>query len=272
MTTTANPSPPTAPASAPPDAALVCRLPAETRIKVIGLGGVGSILLEYLAIFLRSLQRPFRVVLIDGDEFEIANAQRMKFSTLGKKADVKAAETSTLLEGTAVGVVPIAEYVGADNIGRLIREGDVVFLCVDNHPTRRLVSEHCETLANVALFSGGNDGVEPPDRRGTYGNVQAHIRQGGQNITMPITRLHPEIRNATGDLPGGPNCGQLAQSSPQILMANLTVASSLLNAFFAWSCGELRYQEVQFDLLEGRAVPCFPLSQPAGLGASALPA
>lgn len=248
---------------------LVCHLPAEARIKIVGLGGVGSIVLEYLAIFLRSLQRPLRLVLIDGDEFEIANAQRMKFSTLGKKADVKAEEIAALLAGSPVGVVSVPEYVGRENLSRLIREGDIVFLCVDNHPTRRLISEHCETLPNVTLFSGGNDGVEPPDRRGTYGNVQAFIREQGESRTMPITRLHPEIRNATGDLPGGPNCGQLALSSPQILMANLAVASHLLNAFFAWSCGALSYQEVQFDILEGRAIACFPTPAPVGLGAKA---
>lgn len=239
---------------------LTCRLPADVRIKVIGLGGVGSIVLEFLALFLRSLHQPARLVLIDGDEFEPGNAQRMQFSTLGKKAEVKAAELVELLDASEVGVIALPEYVGPENIARLIRPGDVVFLCVDNHPTRRLVSEHCERLPDVALFSGGNDGVEPPDRRGTYGNAQVFVRQTGVNLTLPLTQLHPEIRRATGDLPGGPNCGQLAQSSPQILFANLAVASHLLNTFYGWSCGELRYHEVQFDILEGRAVPCLPLS------------
>ena len=248
---------------------LACRLPDGARIKLIGLGGVGSILLEYLAVFLRSLQRPLRLVLIDGDNFESRNAERMKFSALGKKADVKAQETADLLGGTSVGVVAVPEYVGVDNIDRLIRDGDTVFMCVDNHQTRRLVSEHCQTLANVALFSGGNDGVEPPHRLGTYGNVQVHLRTDGEDVTMPITKLHPEIRNASGDLPGGPNCGQMAVSSPQILMANLAVASHLLNTFFAWSCGALTYQELQFDILEGRAVACFPLPTPTGLPAPA---
>lgn len=262
MSTTANTNAPTRSSSTQP---LTCHLPAESRIKIIGLGGVGSIVLEFLAIFLRSLERPMRMVLIDGDEFELANAQRMKFADLGKKADVKAAELSHLLNESMVGVVAVSEYVREENLERLVRDGDVVFLCVDNHPTRRLISEHCEKLSNVTLFSGGNDGVEPPHRRGTYGNAQVHMRQDGQNVTMPITQLHPEIRNAKGDLPGGPNCGQLMQSSPQILMANLSVASHLLNTFYAWSCGELSYQELQFDLLEGRAISCFPLSQPVGL-------
>lgn len=251
-------------AAAAPDE-LVCRLPAESRIKIIGLGGVGSIVLEYLAIFLRSLQRPLRLVLIDGDDFETSNSQRMKFAALGNKAEVKAEELAGLLGGSSVGVVAAPEFVGPANLPRLVREGDVVFLCVDNHPTRRIVAEHCATLSDVTLLSGGNDGVEPPERRGTYGNVQIHCRVGGRDVTLPITRLHPEIRHAQGKPPGGPNCTQMAASSPQILMANLAVASHLLNAFFAWSCGALTYQEVQFDILEGRALACFPLPQPVGV-------
>lgn len=238
---------------------LICRLAPGSRLKLIGLGGIGGIVLKYLAIFLRSLNIPIRLVLIDGDGFEPANSSRMEFETLGKKAEVKAAEIADVLESSDVTVIPVPEFVGRENIERLIRPGDHVFLCVDNHPTRRLVSEHCVTLPDVALFSGGNDGVDPPRERGTFGNVQIHIRQNGRDLTAPLTRFHPEIRNAEGDLPGGPNCTEQALSTPQILFANLSVASAMLNAFFAYTCGELAYQEVQFDLLEARSLPQFPL-------------
>jgi len=114
-------------------------------------------------------------------------------------------------------------------------------------------------LSDVALFSGGNDGVNPPNERGTYGNVQIHVRRDGTDWTAPLTKFHPEIRQAEGELPGGPNCGQMAESIPQILFANLGVASAMLNAFFAYTCGRLGYQEVQFDILEARSLPQFPL-------------
>jgi molybdopterin/thiamine biosynthesis adenylyltransferase len=58
---------------------LVCCLPAGARIKLIGLGGVGCIVLQFLAMFLRSLMRSVRLVLIDGDHFEPQNLQRMNF-------------------------------------------------------------------------------------------------------------------------------------------------------------------------------------------------
>jgi hypothetical protein len=238
---------------------LLCRLPADTRIKLIGLGGIGCIVLQFLAMFLRSLMRPVRLVLIDGDQFEPKNLERMNFQSGGNKAEVKATETLKMLGPCDLSVVAVPEHVKKENIERLVRPGDHVLLCVDNHVTRRLISEHCQKLSDVVLISGGNDGVDPPHEQGTYGNVQIAVRKNGQELTVPITRYHPEIANATGEIPGSDGCGQIVASVPQILFTNLAVASAMLNALFAYTCGRLKYQEVQFDVLEARSMPQFPL-------------
>lgn len=239
---------------------LVCTLPAGTRIKLIGLGGVGCIVLEFLAMFLKSLMRPLRLVLIDGDHFEPKNLQRMSFQSGGNKAEVKAAETLEMLGSCDLAVVAVPEHVTKTNIERLVRPGDVVLLCVDNHATRRLVSEHCQKLPDVVLISGGNDGVDPPHEQGTYGNVQIAVRKNALDLTAPITRYHPEIANAVGEIPGGEGCGQIVASVLQILFTNLAVASAMLNALLAYTSGRLTYQEVQFDVLEARSMPQFPIS------------
>ncbi len=134
-----------------------------------------------------------------------------------------------------------------------------MFLCVDNHPTRKLVSQHWETLPDVILFSGGNEGVNPPRERGTYGNVQIAVRDNGENRTVPITRYHPEITRTKDKLPHELSCGQLVASTPQILFTNLAVASAMLNAFFAQLCDRLHYQEVKLDILDARMLPQFPI-------------
>ena len=239
---------------------LICQLPEDSRIKILGLGGIGCIVLQYLAVFLKSLARPVRLVLIDGDKFEPKNSQRMMFGTMGNKAEVKAAETVAWLGSSEVAVAAVPQFVSEENLPQLIKEGDYVFLCVDNHPTRKLVSDHCAGLAEIALFSGGNDGVEPPRERGTYGNVQVQVRRAGADLTVSLTRYHPEIARPKGKLPTETNCAQLAQSSPQILFTNLAVASAMLNAFFAYTCGQLGYQEVKLDILEARMLPQFPLA------------
>jgi hypothetical protein len=238
---------------------LVCNLADDSRVKVIGLGGIGCAVLQYLTVFLKSLDRPVRLVLIDGDRFEVTNNRRMVFQTVGNKAEVKAAETVAWLGPGEVAVVAVPQFVTTENVAQLIRPGDHVFLCVDNHPTRKLVSDHCATLDSVALFSGGNEGVDPPKERGTYGNVQVYLRQGGRDLTAPLTRFHPEIANPKGKLPTEANCAEMAVSTPQILFTNLAVASAMLSAFFAYSCGKLAYQEVKLDILEARMLPQLPL-------------
>src|SRR6185312_9457798 len=98
----------------------------------------------------------------------------------------------------------------------------------------------------------------------TYGNVQVAIRRDGRDLTVPITRHHPEIAHPTGKPPSSADCGQMALSSPQILFTNLAVGSAMLNTFFAYACGRLSYQEVMLDILEARMLPQFPTSESLG--------
>jgi hypothetical protein len=245
-----------------PNEPLRCHLAENARIKLIGLGGIGCIVLQYLAVFLKSLLAPVRLVLIDGDQFEPANSQRMVFQTVGNKAEVKAEEITAILGSCHVAVVAVPEYLTVENVERLIGPGDLVFLCVDNHPTRKLAAERLAQLIEGVLISGGNEGVEPPKERGTYGNVQVHVRRNGRDLTVPITKFHPEIANPEGRLPTDVDCGAMAVSTPQILFANLAVASAMLNAFFALTCGRLGYQEVKLDILDARMLPQFLLKEP----------
>src|SRR5947209_3792509 len=98
---------------------LVCNLPAGSRVKVIGLGGIGCVVLEYLAVFLKGLDRPVRLVLIDGDRFETHNSRRMIFEQVGNKAEVKAAETLRHLGTSGVAVAAVPEFVTPENVDRL---------------------------------------------------------------------------------------------------------------------------------------------------------
>ena len=54
--------------------------------------------------------------------------------------------------------------------------------------------------------------------------------------------------------PGG-GCLAAAASAPQLLFANLQVASCLCSAVFLHLCGALPYAEVAFDIAEGRMRP-----------------
>lgn len=219
-------------------------------VKVIGLGGVGSIVARYGSIFLAALKTPCRMVLIDGDSFEPKNAARMMFAEYGNKADVVVQDIlhHSLPEHLELTSVP--EFVTPDNIDRLIRDGDIVILCLDNHASRKMVNEHAAKLDNVVLISGGNDGITESER-GTFGNVQIYIRKDGKDVSHDLCKFHPEIANPKDKLPTDLSCTEALESTPQLMMANLAVASAILNALYIYLSGHLHYEEIAFDIADG---------------------
>ncbi|MBI2926279.1 MAG: ThiF family adenylyltransferase [Verrucomicrobia bacterium] len=250
-------------------------LPANTSVKLIGLGGVGSIVARYAAMFLASLRRDARLVLIDGDTFEPGNATRMFFGSCGNKAVVTRDELLPRFADSCLTLLAIEEYLTPENISRLLQNGDLLLLAVDNHATRRLVNDFCATqLADVCLISGGNDGVEQPAdgpaRRGTYGNVQVFLRRAGADCTPSLDRYHPEIAQPSDHLPTDKSCTELIASVPQILFTNLTVAAAMLNTLWLHLCGALHYSELAFDIADGLMRPV-PLPAPKGNSAPHLP-
>lgn len=252
-------------ASLPPsrDRLLEPALVENTSFKLIGLGGVGSTLARNLPLFLASHPGRTRLVLIDGDSFEPSNASRMLFGNCGNKAAVLHEEWGARLTHSTLSLDFIEEYVTAENISRLIHSGDVVLLAVDNHATRKLVNDHCATLHDTCLISGGNDGIEKTAQgrqlRGTYGNVQLYVRSAGKDLTPSLAQFHPEIAQPADKHPADKSCTEMIGSVPQILFANLMVASVMLNTLWLHLCGASHYGEIAFDIADGLMRP-IPLS------------
>ena len=109
------------------------------------------------------------------------------------------------------------------------------------------------------LISGGNDGVGP-GQRGTYGNVQIYGRAGGRDVLgAPLDQFHPEIARPADRRPDELSCEELAQAGePQLLFANLAVASAMCNALLRLimpPAGERVYDEACFDVLDAVCSP-----------------
>ena len=229
----------------------------DRNVVIIGLGGIGSFLARLVMIFLSSL-RGVRVelLLVDGDLFEERNRERMEVPELGNKADVLCDHLGGELGRAGLYVRPVPEYLDEHNASEIIHEGDVVLSCVDNHATRKIISDHCSGLDDVTLISGGNDGIED-GQLGTYGNLQVFERRGGEEINPPLTRFHPEIDDPADEVPE-PSCADLAASSaPQIVFTNHLAASLMAGAFYRILRADTPtiYDEVCFDVLEGQAIP-----------------
>lgn len=228
------------------------------RVVIVGLGGIGLILSRYLTLFLASFaEEEFRLLLCDGDAFEPANRYRMDVPDFDNKAAAVADQLSQLFGRSGLHLRWIPEFVTPANLEQVIQTGDCVFLCVDNHATRKLVSDRCRQLSDIVLISGGNDGVEH-GQQGTYGNVQVYVREAGRDRTAPLDRFHPEIATPLDHNPAELDCmEQAAAGTPQLLFTNLAIASAMANALLRLlMCGDRPiYDEVCLDIVEATSVP-----------------
>lgn len=221
------------------------------KIKVVGAGGIGGHLIEPLARYLSYGEDNSEITVIDGDKFEERNKERQRFKQCENKAD----HTVNLLkaEFPKIHFRSKGEYLTEDNVITSIREGDTVFLCVDNHATRKLVSDRCEELDNVVLISGGNDYTD--------GNVIVYGRKDGKDVGRPPTKLYTKIAEPKDKNPGTltdaerQGCQQEAQTNPQLLFTNLAIASAMLNCYYAHEQGKANFEQVYVDIMTQRMRP-----------------
>lgn len=224
------------------------------KVKVIGCGGIGIHLLSPLCRYLNyhpeySESGECEVTLIDGDSYEERNRERQSFESFGNKAEETARRLQEEFPNLYFRVV--GDYLGEDNIVLHLRDGDVIFSCVDNHSARKLFSDHCEELDNCLLISGGNDYSD--------GNVQIHHRKDGENWTLPIANeYHPEIVEPEDENPADAEereagCDVEVVHEPQLVLANNTAATHMLNMFYRHQeIGSFDFDELYFDCRTGK--------------------
>lgn len=218
------------------------------NIRVIGCGGIGTALLPTLCRFLnyhsKFKDQKIEVSLIDGDTYEEINRERQIFNAFGNKAEVTREDLQKQFPDIYFRAHPT--FIDEDNVALMIRDEDVVMSCVDNHDTRKCLSDHCESLKNVLMISGGNDYHT--------GNIQVHNRKEGVNLTLPIANefhleiSEPEDENPAKKVGREPGCDAEVVHEPQLVIANNNAANLMLNAFYGFLEGSLDYDEVYFNV------------------------
>lgn len=127
---------------------------AESKVAVVGCGGLGSPVLTYLA-----LAGIGRIRLIDCDTVSVTNLNRQFFyeslDVNKNKSEIafgflKKRNPEIILES-------VSEMLTEDNAIRLLKDVDVVIDCVDNDTVRRIVGKACMEL-NTVYVEGGIQG------------------------------------------------------------------------------------------------------------------
>ena len=220
------------------------------KIKVIGAGGIGCYLIEPLARYLSYSEDSCEITVIDGDSYEERNRERQRFSNCKNKAEETVSKHKE--EFPKIHFRSKNEYLNDDNVVSSIRENDTIFMCVDNHATRKLVSDRCGELDNVTLISGGNDYTD--------GNVICYIRKDGQDVTKSLTDLHSKIAQPQDKNPGEieaerAGCQRETQQQPQLLFTNLAIASMMLNCYRKCEQDKVNFHQVYVDIDTLRSRP-----------------
>lgn len=117
-----------------------CALLRTKAVAVIGCGGLGGYLIEFLArLGIGSIR------CVDGDIFQESNLNRQLLSTVSllgaNKAEVAAARVNAINPDVQVKAFPV--FLDEDNAEDLIRGCDAVLDGLDNIPSRRILSQAC---------------------------------------------------------------------------------------------------------------------------------
>lgn len=145
-----------------------CSLLRQKTVLVVGCGGLGGYLMEYLArIGIGTIR------CVDGDVFDKTNLNRQILATadtLGK-AKVQAAADRLRIVNPDVTVQPIRAFLDSSNAKEFVQGCDVVLDALDNIPTRRILADAC-VQANIPYV---------------FGAISGWVAQAG--ISMPGDRM-----------------------------------------------------------------------------------
>ena len=122
---------------------------SQKSVAVIGLGGIGSPALQYLAA-----AGIGRLVLVDDDDVDVSNLQRQTIFTTRDVGHGKAVAARRWLANfdEALKVTISDTRITAQNAGELVAGADLVLDGTDNFATRLAVSDAC-VRAGVPLLS-----------------------------------------------------------------------------------------------------------------------
>ena len=163
------------------------RLLRDRRVLVVGCGGLGGYLIEYLARL-----GVGRLTTVDGDCFQPSNLNRQllcTWDTLGR-SKVRTAAERVRAVNPDVEFQAVEESFSAENGDGLVRDQDLVLDALDDVPARLLLEEVC-ARQGVPLVHGAVCGwtaqvaVVPPGS-GLLRRLYA-APAGGEKSVLPFT-------------------------------------------------------------------------------------
>lgn len=207
----------------------------SAKVLVIGAGGLGSAVIQYLAA-----AGVGTLAAIDFDLVEIHNLNRQVIhqeKNIGKPKVESAAEFVLGLNSD-INFIPMHEQVTAQNADTIMLPYDIVVDCSDNFTTRYLVNDTCVALGKTLVY-GSILSFE--------GQVAVFNHEGGKNLR----NLFPEppqdnlpdcdALGVLGPLPGIIGCIMAMQTLQIICALNVMRNQLLLLNTMNWEFRRVRF-------------------------------
>lgn len=238
-------------------------LQPRTNIVVVGAGGTGGYVVQYLCRLLYALgqtsKQPVTLTIVDGDVVEDANLLRQHFlpRDVGRPKAAVLAERFGAIYQLPIRAVPhyLTAVRDVDALLQSPRQAavstelggpyypshplDLVIGCVDNHATRQILDQMFHHFAHLVYIDAGNDGVylsdDPAEAEtvrasGYGGHVVVGVKSHGQIQLPPVGTVYPDILTDTTSVLPGQACGQQAVSQPQRMITNVWAAMTVMSA------------------------------------------
>ena len=207
------------------------RILQASKVAVVGLGGVGSLVAEYLARL-----GVGKLVLIDPDEIESSNLSRVVGAT---RVDVETGQLKTQIAvrharemAIRAKLQPVADDVSRRSVALALRDCDFIFLAADSMRARLVVN----AVAHQYLIPAVQLGAKI--RRGDCGNLEdamcavRHIRPGSGclwcNGLIDPTQLAIEAKS---DSERKQQAYGVQEPNPSVITLNAVAAAHAVNDF-----------------------------------------
>ena len=143
----------------------------DSRVLIVGLGGLGSPAALYLAA-----AGVGTLVIADDDKVHISNLQRQVLFRVEDIDKPKTAVASNQLQrlNPDIHIIPLHQRLSGDALLQAVSQADVVLDCSDNMATRQAVNAACVTTntplitASAVGFAGQLMVLTPPWQQGCY--------------------------------------------------------------------------------------------------------
>ena len=234
-------------------------LEKPVKLIMLGAGGTGGYVAPHLYRLLHTLERPVKVIIVDGDIVEEKNLIRQNFvaSDIGRNKAQVLAERYASAFGMEAYYIPDfiecgsklfeltrpdthlsspnsyqqrPEDTGARSAfspeAKIMSSSSHVILigAVDNNRSRQLCHQVFNKADDIIYLDSGN---------GEYtGQVVCGIRRKGWTYYEPIGDAYPDILIDNDKFPTELSCAEAAMSAPQSIVANVMAATAVVSYIY----------------------------------------